>query len=223
MSLTSKHVIIIGTSGICLAVAARAAAEDAQVTVASSSQDRVDAALKQLPGGARGARLDATHEAAIQVFLGEHGPFDHLVFTAGEPLLLKPDGDVTPAEARAFFETRYWGVFLSARYAAARLRPGGSITFTSGTVATRPAHGASVPASVAGAIEALTRALAIELSPVRVNAVRPGPVRTDMWASTVPEPQALYEQFAAELPVKRVAEASEIAAAYTYLMETSSP
>ncbi|MFJ4652514.1 SDR family oxidoreductase [Nocardia sp. NPDC088792] len=219
MSLNGKNVIVIGgTSGIGLAVAARAAADGAVVTVASSSQDRIDAALKELPDTARGARLDVTDEAAIAEFFGTQGEFDHLVYTAGEALLLAPIDAISAAQADAFFGIRYRGAFLAAKYAAAHVRSGGSITFTSGTVATRPGPGTALPASVTAAVEGLTRALAVELAPVRVNAVRPGPVRTTLWDGTVPDPQAVYDDFSGRIPVGRIADPDEIAAAYAYLI-----
>lgn len=86
--------------------------------------------------------------------------------------------------------------------------------------ATRPAPGTSLPASVTGATESLTRALALELAPVRVNAVRPGPVRSAMWTNTVPDPQAVYDDFAGRSPLARVAKPEEIALAYLFLMSS---
>ncbi len=149
------------------------------------------------------------------------GRFDHLVYTAGEALLLGPLAALSPEQARAFFETRYWGALWAAKHAAAHIAAGGSITLTSGTVATRPAAGSSLPASVTGATEALTRALALELAPVRVNAVRPGAVRSGMWTGTVPDPETVYADFASRSPLARVAEPEDIAAAYVFLMTSS--
>jgi NAD(P)-dependent dehydrogenase (short-subunit alcohol dehydrogenase family) len=221
MSLRNTQVIVIGgTAGIGRAVAAAAATEGAQVVVVSSSQDRVDAAVKQLPDSARGVRLDVTSEPEVRRFFADEGEFDHLVYTAGEPLLLGPVTNLDPAAARAFFETRYWGAFWAAKHAAGRIRPGGSISFTSGSVATRPGPGTSVAAAVTGAVESLSRALAVEFAParVRVNAVRPGPVRTGMWDGTVPDPQALYDDFSGRILAGRVGEPWEIAMSFIYLM-----
>ena len=75
-------------------------------------------------------------------------------------------------------------------------------------------------ASVCGAIEALTRALAIELAPIRVNAVSPGVVRTNLWQSmSSSEREQLYESVGKRLPVGRVGEAYDIAQAYLFLMK----
>jgi NAD(P)-dependent dehydrogenase (short-subunit alcohol dehydrogenase family) len=91
---------------------------------------------------------------------------------------------------------------------------------TSGTVAVRPAPGAALAAGGAAAIEGLTRGLAAELAPIRVNAVRPGAIRTPLW-DAVPEPQraALFAALADRTLTKSVGEADQIAAAHLYLME----
>jgi NAD(P)-dependent dehydrogenase (short-subunit alcohol dehydrogenase family) len=66
----------------------------------------------------------------------------------------------------------------------------------------------------------LTRALAVELAPIRVNAVCPGPVKTELW-SEMPESEreAMYRETAHRLPVGRVGEAQDLAQTYLYLME----
>jgi NAD(P)-dependent dehydrogenase (short-subunit alcohol dehydrogenase family) len=91
---------------------------------------------------------------------------------------------------------------------------------TSGTIGVRPTPGAALMASGAGAIEALARGLAVELAPVRVNAVRPGPIRTPMH-DTVPEEQreALFTAIARRTLTKGLGEADQIAATHLYLME----
>ena len=77
-----------------------------------------------------------------------------------------------------------------------------------------------IAASVCGTIEALTRALAIELAPIRVNAVSPGVVRTNLWQNmTATERDHLFESLASTLPVGRVGEAHDIAQAYLFLMQ----
>lgn len=68
-------------------------------------------------------------------------------------------------------------------------------------------------------MEALTRALSVERAPLRVNAVCPGVVRTELWASmTASDREAMYQQVSAALPVGRVGEAHDVAQAYLFLM-----
>ena len=91
---------------------------------------------------------------------------------------------------------------------------------TTGVAGKRPHKGWVVAASVCGTIEALTRALALELAPIRVNAVSPGVVRTNLWQSmTVEEREHLYESVGNSLPVGRVGEPHDIAQAYVFLMQ----
>ena len=83
----------------------------------------------------------------------------------------------------------------------------------------RPQAGWTVAASICGAIDALTRALAIELAPIRVNAVSPGVVRTPLWNNiTDADRETFYRSVSDALPVGRVGEASDVAEAYLHLM-----
>lgn len=221
MSLNGKRVIVLGgTAGIGLATARAAAERGADVIVASSRQSGVDKALAVLPAGARGSVLDLRDERAIAAFFAGVGEFDHLVYTAGEPLAPSLLTDTTIAAARDFFEVRYWGALISVRHAAGLIRPGGSITLTSGSTSQRPVAGWAAPTSVCAAMEGLTRELAVELAPIRVNLVRPGLVRTDLWQN-IPDADrdAFFAATARTLPVGRIGEPADVAASYLYLMD----
>jgi NAD(P)-dependent dehydrogenase (short-subunit alcohol dehydrogenase family) len=221
MTLHGARVVLLGgTAGIGLATARAAAELGAAVIVASSRQSSVDGALAVLPSDAEGRVLDLRDEAAISAFFAGVGPFDHLVFTAGESLFVGPLGDTDIGAARTFFEVRFWGTVTSVKYAVPLLRPGGSITLTSGSTAVRPAPGWAVPSGVCGAVEGLARALAVELAPIRVNAVRPGLVRTDLWRD-LPDADrdALFESYGKTLLVGRIGEPDDIARTYVHLLQ----
>jgi NAD(P)-dependent dehydrogenase (short-subunit alcohol dehydrogenase family) len=109
------------------------------------------------------------------------GEIDHLVYTAGDPFMLGELGQTSIAEARRAFDVRFWGALAAAKYGAPHIRPGGSIILTTGIASARPPKRWVVPASILGAMEALTRALAVELAPIRVNIVSPGVVKTPLW------------------------------------------
>lgn len=223
MSLAGKMVVVLGgTSGIGFAVAEAAVGAGATVVVASSNAERVQHAVKALGGAerARGHALDLSDEGAVKALFEREQSFDHLVFTAGESLALSKLADTDLEAARRFFELRYWGAFTAAKCGTARIRAGGSIVFTSGLAAARPHPTWSLGASICAAMEGLTRALAVELAPIRVNIVAPGIVKTPLWDSFAPaDREALYAHSAARLPVGHVGEAGEIARAYLYLME----
>jgi NAD(P)-dependent dehydrogenase (short-subunit alcohol dehydrogenase family) len=219
-ALTNKRVVVIGgTSGIGFATADLAAREGATVVIASSRQDRVDRAVAQLPAGTIGHVLDASREDAIEAFFERVGPLDHLVYTAGDSLFMSPLANTDIDAARRFWNIRYWGAFAAAKHASTRINAGGSIVLSTGTAGRRPLAGWAVVSSLCGAMESLTRALAVELAPIRVNAVCPGVVRTELWDS-VPDAdrQALYRSFAASLPVRRIGDPADIALTYLYLM-----
>jgi len=220
MSLRNKRIVILGgTSGIGLAIAQAAACADAAVVVASSRQHSVDDALASLPTGAEGHTVDLSSEEQVRDLFERIGAFDHVVFTAGESLQLGELAETELDKARQAFNLRFWGAFAAAKYASKRIRPGGSIVLTTGIASLRPRKGWTVAASICGAMDAFTRALAIELAPIRVNAVSPGVVRTALWSNmTEADRDAMYRGMGAVLPVGRVGEASDIAQAYLYLM-----
>jgi NAD(P)-dependent dehydrogenase (short-subunit alcohol dehydrogenase family) len=220
MSLDGKRVVILGgTSGIGLATARAAEREGAAVVIASSRRERLDRALASLRSDAEGEVVDVADEAQVRALFERIGAFDHLVFTAGESLQLEPLAAMQVERARGFVNVRFWGAFMAAKYGSPHIRPGGSITLTNGIAGLRPRKGWTVAASICGAMEALTRALAVELAPIRVNAVCPGTVRTELWSGmTESARETMYRDVAQRLPVGRVGEADDLAETYLYLM-----
>jgi NAD(P)-dependent dehydrogenase (short-subunit alcohol dehydrogenase family) len=221
MTLQAKKIVVLGgSSGIGLAVAQGAAREDANVVIVSSNAARLDTARKTLPASATGHVADLGAEDSIRALFENLGPFDHLVYTAGENLRLSPLATTDMDWARGFFGVRYWGAFAAVKHGAPHIRPGGSITLTSGLAGARPHAGWSVASSICSAMEGLTRALAVELAPVRVNIVRPGVVKSPLWdAMPSAEREALYAGMADKLLLRHVGEPEELALSYLYLMK----
>ena len=220
MTLNGKRVVVLGgASGIGFAVAEAAAREGATPVVVSRDQARVEAAVASLPPGAEGFTADLRDEAAVQGLFGRIGPFDHLAFTAGETLQIGSLAEMSLAAARQFFETRFWGALTAAKHGAPLIRAGGSIVFSSGSAGARPQAGWAVAASICTAMEGLTRSLAVELAPTRVNLVTPGFVRSPLWRN-IPEAdrEAMFAAAGAKLPVGRVGDAAEVAETYVFLM-----
>ncbi|HEY6622197.1 MAG TPA: SDR family oxidoreductase [Acidimicrobiales bacterium] len=214
-----RVVVLGGTSGIGLATAAQAAVAGARVTVVSGRKASVERALAELPPGSAGHAIDLTDAASVQTFFDDLGDFDHLVYTAGESLVIGTLDALDLDIARRFFDVRYFGALAAARASAPHLRPGGSITLTTGGALARPRPGWSVAVSVLGAVDALTRALAVELAPVRVNAVCPGVVRSPLWAGmSDSERDEFYRTVGSGLLTGRVGEVSDIAHGYLSLM-----
>jgi NAD(P)-dependent dehydrogenase (short-subunit alcohol dehydrogenase family) len=218
--LQDKRVVVLGgSSGIGLEVAKQAASQGASVVIASSSAERVQKAVESVGGEALGQAVDVSDERAVATFFSKLGAFDHLVFTAGDSLHLHDLAATDLQQARRAFELRYWAALAAVKYGSPHIRKGGSVVLTTGIAGQRPQKGWVIAASVCGTIEALTRALAVELAPIRVNAVSPGVVRTNLWQSLTAERENLYESVGKSLPVGRVGEAHEIAQAYLFLMQ----
>jgi NAD(P)-dependent dehydrogenase (short-subunit alcohol dehydrogenase family) len=221
IDLQNKRVVVLGgSSGIGLAVAEQAASLGAKVVVVSSSAERLQKAIESIGGDAQGQAVDVSDERAVQSFFTKLGAFDHLVFTAGDSLRVQDLASTDLKQARRAFELRYWAALAAVKYGHPHIRKGGSIVLTTGVAGQRPHKGWAVVASVCGTIEALTRALAIELAPIRVNAVSPGVLRTNLWQHmNADQREQLYESVGKSLPVGRVGEAHDVAQAYLFLMQ----
>lgn len=221
MGISGQQVVVIGgTSGIGLATAHAAAERGARVTIVSARQTSVRRALEQLPPDATGHAVDVRDPEALEAVFDRIGEFDHLVYTSGEALALTPIVGLDLAAARAFFEIRYFGVLAAVRAAAPKLSSTGSITLTGGSAGPRPQPGWAVAASICGATEALTRELALELAPVRVNLVRPGVVESPLWSALSDTDRGqLYQATANAVPVGHTGRVEEVALAYLYCIE----
>ena len=222
MSLSGKRVLVIGGgSGIGFAVAQGALADGASVTVASSRLERVQDAATRLGPRASAAQLDVTDEAHVTAFFSGDAAFDHVAYTAGDwgGPRRGPLADINLEAAASIFKVRFWGALAVAKHGARCLPPGGSMTFTDGMIAHHPSKGSVVSTAMAGAVEHMVRALAVELAPIRVNGVCPGLIRTGVWNS-IPEDrrEAQFAQLTKGQLVSRIGEPAEAAEAYLYLM-----
>ncbi|MGO6850982.1 SDR family oxidoreductase [Rhizobium leguminosarum] len=218
----AKIIIVGGSSGMGLALARRLLGEGAAVTIAGRSEDRLAAARRDLddhPGLATIA-ADISREEEVAALFRNSGPVDHIVSTAADiegAYQLLPSIEL--AAAQRVIESKFYGPLLLAKYGAAHLPPLGSITYTSGIAAYRPAARGSVVAAVNAALEGLVRALAIELAPIRINAVSPGWVDTPIWSFVAGDAkQATLDAMAQRLPAGRVGQPDDIADAIRFLI-----
>ena len=219
MGLDGKRVVIIGgSSGIGRAVAAKALGEGAEVFIGSSRQEKIDEARQLLAGNVDGAAVDVTSEESIKAFFEKAGAFDHLVFTAGNWGSRPPKsaGEVEIEDFTDLLSVRFYGAMLAVKHGSANIREGGSVTLTSGISAHRPRKGAPLPSTMGGSVEHLTRALAVDLAPVRVNAVCPGVVGTEVWGDNAEEQ---FRAFIDSLLLTRIGQPDEVAEAYMYTMK----
>lgn len=217
ISLSGKRVVVIGgASGIGFAVATLSHELGAKVVIASSNSARVDAAVERLPG-TTGEVVDLRDEASVSHFFENLGGFDHLAITANDwaGSGSAATSDIDLAGARDSFEVRFWGALAAVKHGSRVIASDGSITLTSGMLAHRPKKGALLTTAVIGAVEHLARGLAVDLAPVRVNAVCPGLTLTE---HSQQMPEEALRAFVAELPLQRGASPAEAASAYIYSM-----
>jgi NAD(P)-dependent dehydrogenase (short-subunit alcohol dehydrogenase family) len=206
--LAGKKVVVVGgSSGIGLATAEMAKAEGADVIIASRSAEKVKAAAGKL--GVKGMVADVTDDKSVSDLFAAVGPADHVVVSAAQ-LRTGPFKTVAMDDVRATLEGKFWGAWRCAR--AAEINAGGSLSLVSGFLSVRPRPNSAIVSSVNGALESLTRALALELAPIRVNCVSPGIIDTPIRAA-MPEAarKEMLAKAAAALPVGRVGLAEDVA------------
>ncbi|MGZ6017252.1 MAG: SDR family oxidoreductase [Phenylobacterium sp.] len=215
----AKVVVIGGASGVGFAVAAAALEAGADVIVGSSQTARIEAAAQKLGAGASGHTVDVKDEASVAAFFEAAGPFDHLVFTAGDwGHMFGATRDLDIEASKARMEVRFWGAARAAKYAIRQIAQDGSISLTGGMLAHRPRPGAPVTTASAHTTEGLAMGLARDLAPVRVNAVCLGLI-TSEYVQAWGEP--MIASYTAGLPLPRAGTVEEAAEAYLYLMRAT--
>ncbi|KAI3396281.1 hypothetical protein diail_12363 [Diaporthe ilicicola] len=233
--LLNKHVLVIGgTSGIGFGVAEASLASGAQVTVSSSSQSRVDAAVEKLKSDFPDSKVAGhacdlskpTVEQDIEALFSKVGKVDHIVYSAGDKLASAPIKDITYEKIIAAGQVRFIAALLAAKVGSKYLSPGphSSITLTTGSVSQKPRPEWSMVAGFATGLHGLTRNLALDLKPIRVNLVSPGVVETELWDSSFDQEskKKYLEGIAENLPTGRIAQPADVAEAYLFLMKDPS-
>jgi NAD(P)-dependent dehydrogenase (short-subunit alcohol dehydrogenase family) len=231
--ISNQSILIIGgSSGIGFGVARLALKEEVRVAIVSSNPKRVRAAVDELksefPGGkVTGhecdlkaedveARLEHTFTEASASNDGKM--FNHIIFTAGDKLAVKPINEIDVNFILEAGKVRFVAPLLVAKLAPRFLVNShqSSLILTSGTICQKPAHDWSVVASYASGLQAMTRNLAVDLKPIRVNLVIPGAVDTELWG---PSRESLVANYSKTSFMGKVGTAEEVAESYIYLMK----
>ncbi len=208
MQLAGKKVVIVGgSSGIGLSTAELAKREGADVIIASRSAAKLDPVAERL--NAIAIPADVTDDKSVANLFRSSGPVDHVVVTAAQ-LKTGPFKSVPLEDVKSTMEGKFWGAWRVAR--AAEFRSGGSLTLVSGFLSIRPRPNSAIVSAANAAIESLSRALALELAPLRVNCVSPGIIDTPIRAAMPEEARKeMLARTAASLPVGRVGLGEDVA------------
>jgi NAD(P)-dependent dehydrogenase (short-subunit alcohol dehydrogenase family) len=221
MRLNEKKVLVIGgSSGMGLSIAAAAVREGAKVVIASRSESRLKEAAGKIGSGVNWHTVDFTDETSVKGLFDSVGPVDHLAIS-GSAVRTGPLKELPIADARSSMDSKFFGPYLAVKHG--RLNPGGSIILFSGILSRRPDKGSAILAAINAAVETLGKALAVELAPVRVNVISPGMTRDTGAYLGMPEKarEEMFSGVAQSLPVKRVGLPSDIAPVAIELMSNS--
>ena len=213
----ARVVVVGGSSGMGLAIAKLSHQRGAKVTIASRNREKLDQAALQIGTATRIEILDTTAEEGVAACFERLGPIDHLVIP-GSSVRTGTLKELPLSDALFTMRSKFWGPYLCAKHA--QVKPSGSITLFSGILSRRPGYNDAVLASVNAAVEAMGRALAKDMAPVRVNVVSPGMTGGTGAYLAMPEAarEAMFNAIAEKLPVGRVGSAEEVAQAVLMLM-----
>ena len=220
MSFDGQRAVIIGASaGIGEATAKAFAAQGAAVIITGRSKERLDQAAQRIGYPVQVAELDATNRGALDAFFATSGSMDHLVLAASPGAVgVGPIAALDEAALRQAFDGKFFAHVKAIQAALPHLRPDGSVTLITAASARAAFAGTAGIATVNGALEAMVAPLAVELAPLRVNAVSPGVIDTQWW-NGMPDDQrqAYFDAVAAITPVRRVGKPEDVADAIVYL------
>ncbi|HJP77809.1 MAG TPA: SDR family oxidoreductase [Pseudonocardiaceae bacterium] len=217
-SLQDQSVLVIGRpSGIARAIVLAARSEGAQVIVAGRDAQKLRDAYPD-DAGVRAETVDVTDDDAIAALAEHIGRLDHLVTTASARARgLLPDLDRD--SLLQSFNTKVIGPVMLAKHFAPIITEGGSFTLFSGVAAFKPAVGYLGVAITNGAADFLTRSLALELAPIRVNAISPGVIDTGIWDALGEDGKREYfEHFRTHNPARRIGSVDDIASTAIFAM-----
>ena len=216
-ALQDKAVLLVGRgSGIARAITLLARSQGARVVVAG--RDKAKLADAYNDPGISAEVVDMTDDASIAALAERVGPVDHMVSTASA----RARGNLAELQRdnlRTSFDTKVIGPTMLAKYLAPQINPGGSFVLFSGVHAFKHNVGYLGVGITNGAVDFLTRWLAVELAPIRVNAISPGVIDTGAWDAMGEDgKQDYFKHIAAHNPAGRIGTPDDIAGAVLFAM-----
>ena len=216
MAATGVSLIVGGTSGIGKHLAGVLAARGEEVVITGRDAARAEAAAREVGGNTRGLALDLAEPATIAGRLADLGTVKNLVIAAIE----RDDNAVRKfdvARAQRLVTLKLVGYPEVVHVLASRLAPDASIVLFGGLAKERPYPGSTTVTTVNGGINNMIKTLAVELAPVRVNAVHPGIVGdTPAWAG---KPPAVLQRVIDRTPLGRLVTMDEVSATTLFLLD----
>jgi NAD(P)-dependent dehydrogenase (short-subunit alcohol dehydrogenase family) len=216
--LQHQKVLVVGrASGLARAVVIAARDAGAQVVAAGRDQARLIEGYKDEPDITTDV-VDLTDEGSIAGLAERLGAIDHVVSTASARARGRL-ADLDRDALRLSFDTKVIGPLMLAKHFAPRMPKSGSIVIFSGVAATKIAVGTLGVAITNGAAEVLARSLALELAPIRVNAISPGVIDTGAWDAFGEQGKAEYfAEIGARNPARRIGNVEDIASGVLFAL-----
>jgi NAD(P)-dependent dehydrogenase (short-subunit alcohol dehydrogenase family) len=214
----SSAIIIGGTQGIGLMLAGIMAARGDEVTIAGRDQERAEAAARKLGPNVKGIAVDLTKPHSIAKSLAEVGPVRHLVLSAiHRDMNTAREYDID--RAINLVTLKLVGYTEVIHSLLPKMTEDASIVLFGGLAKERPYPGSTTVTSINGAVSTMVHTLALELAPIRVNALHPGIVGdSPAWA----EKQETLDRVIARTPTKKLATMKDVASATLFLLDNGS-
>jgi NAD(P)-dependent dehydrogenase (short-subunit alcohol dehydrogenase family) len=229
-ALQGKSTVVTGaSSGIGLGIAHRFGAEGARLVMTGRREAELDQAALEVAHGALGVRCDSSSiddlDRLREIVAERHGALDVLVINAGGGIRGRLE-DVSEQSFDSVFATNAKGLFFTMQRLAPILSDGASVILIGSTAASSAAPGSSVYGASKAVARSFARSWMMELAPrgIRVNVLAPGPTLTPgLTGAVAPEQrQARLDGLAAMVPLGRLGDPSEIAAAAVFLASAES-
>jgi NAD(P)-dependent dehydrogenase (short-subunit alcohol dehydrogenase family) len=221
MTGTKKSLVVVGgTSGIGLAVARGGHALGCNVTISGRGAERAAEIAKSIGADVSSLHLDLEDSASIRAALAEGPPIDHLVLTPIHRLATNVK-EFNVAEATRLARVKLIGYVEVVTAALPRLKPTASIVLFGGLAKANPYVGSTMISIVNGGIVGMTRTMAVELAPIRVNSVSPGLVGdSPAWEQAIKKGASpAVDAMIARTPARRVATMDDVVHAVFFLLD----